>query len=108
MSMPDRDESRRDAAIQLMRKVFAVMEQAQQEFLGELDIAPADPRLRRWREQALALFERCWGIVSQMGIAMDAVKASVVYCAMLVRIMNAEGIGAEVGCPGMARMLRDI
>jgi hypothetical protein len=49
-----------------MGKVFTAMEQAQHEFLGRLDIAPSDPRLRRWREQALALFERCWGMARML------------------------------------------
>jgi hypothetical protein len=95
--MPDRDEWGRDPAVQIMRKVFTAMEKAQREFLGRLDISPYDLRIRRWREQALALFERCWSIANRMGIAMDADMASVVYCSLLARIMGSEGIEVPAG-----------
>jgi hypothetical protein len=53
--MADRDEWGRDPAVQIMRGVFAATEQTQHELLGRLGIAPSDPRLRRWWEQALLL-----------------------------------------------------
>jgi hypothetical protein len=90
--MADKDTWGSDPSIQVMRKVFHAMELEQQAFLKQLAIAPDDPRLRKWREQALALFERAWGVANQLAIAMDEQTAAAVYCSLLAKIMGAEGI----------------
>jgi hypothetical protein len=89
--MADKDAWGSDPSVQVMRKVFHAMEQAQHAFLKRLTIAPGDQRLRQWREQALALFEKAWGVANQLGIAMDEKMAAAVYCALLARIMGTAG-----------------
>jgi hypothetical protein len=90
--MADRDAWGRDPSVQIMRTVFQAMEQAQQGLLDRLAIPSSDLRLRGWREQALALFERCWGMANRMGISMDPATASIIYCSVLARVMGAAGV----------------
>ncbi len=90
--MTDMDEWGKDPSVQIMRKVFKGMEKAQHELLKRLDIIPYDLRIRRWRDQALALFERAWGVANRMGITMDEHTASAVYVHCLAKIMGAERI----------------
>lgn len=90
--MTDMDEWGKDSSVQIMRKVFKGMEKAQHELLKRLDIIPYDLRIRRWRDQALALFERAWGVANRMGITMDEHTASAVYVHCLAKIMGAERI----------------
>jgi hypothetical protein len=90
--MTDMDEWGKDPSVQIMRRVFKGMENAQHELLKRLDIIPYDPRIRRWRDQALALFERAWGVANRMGITMDEHTASAVYVHCLAKIMGAERI----------------
>ena len=95
--MTDMDEWGKDPSVQIMRKVFKGMEKAQHELLKRLDIMPYDLRIRRWRDQALALFERAWGVANRMGITMDEHTASVVYVHCLAKIMGAERINIPAG-----------
>jgi hypothetical protein len=87
----DRDEWGRDPSVQFIRRVFTAMEGAQLEFLKQLDISLYDLRIRRWREQALTLFERTWGVAHRMGIAMDEQIAVAVYLHCLAKIIGSEG-----------------
>jgi hypothetical protein len=93
----DRDEWGKDPSVQIMRKVFTEMEKSQHELLKRLDILPYDLRIRRWRGQALALFERAWGAANRMGITMDEQTASTVYTHCLAKIMGSEGINIPAG-----------
>jgi hypothetical protein len=86
--MTEMDEWGKDPSVQFMRKVFREMECVQHELLKRLDITPYDPRIRRWREQALALFERAWGIAYRMGTTVDEQMASVVYVHCLAKIVG--------------------
>jgi hypothetical protein len=95
--MTDMDEWGKDPSVQFMRKVFKEMEKAQHELLKGLDIIPYDLRIRRWRDQALALFERAWGVANRMGITMDEHTASTVYVHCLAKIMSAERINIPAG-----------
>jgi len=95
--MTDMDEWGKDPSVQIMRKVFKGIEKGQHELLKRLDITPYDLRIRRWREQALALFERAWGVANRMGIAMDEHTASAVYVHCLAKIMGAERINIPAG-----------
>jgi len=95
--MTDMDEWGKDPSVQIMRKVFKGMEKAQHELLKRLDIIPYDLRIRRWRDQALALFERAWGVANRMGITMDEHTASVVYVHCLAKIMGTERINIPAG-----------
>jgi hypothetical protein len=85
------DEWVQDPSVLIMRKVFKEMETAQHEFLRRLDISPTDPRIRRWREQSLALFEQAWEVANRNGISMDEAMASVVYCHCLAKVIDSEG-----------------
>jgi hypothetical protein len=95
--MTDMDEWGKDPSVQIMRKVFKGMEKAQHELLKRLDITPYDLRIRRWRDQALALFERACGVANRMGITMDEPTASTVYVHCLAKIMGAERINIPSG-----------
>jgi hypothetical protein len=95
--MTDMDQWGMDPSVQIMRKVFKGMEKAQHELLKRLDIIPYDLRIRRWREQALALFERTWGIANRMGITMNEHMAPAIYVHCLGKIMGSEGINIPPG-----------
>jgi len=110
--MTDRDEWGKDPSVQIMRRIFKEMEKAQHELLERLDIIPYDLRIRRWREQALALFERAWGVANRMGITMDEQSASLVYFHCLARVLGAERINIPAGIlpevKSMARILEEV
>ena len=106
--MTDTDEWGKDPSVQVMRKVFKGMENAQHELLKRLDIIPYDLRIRRWREQALALFQRACGVASRMGITIDEHTASLVYVHCLAKIMGAERINIPAGILPEARSVERI
>ena len=106
--MTDMDEWGKDPSVQFMRSVFKGMEKIQHELLKRLDIIPYDLRIRRWRDQALALFERTWGVANRMGIAMDEHTASLVYVHCLAKIMGAERINIPAGILPEARSVERI
>ena len=95
--MTDTDEWGKDPSVQIMRRVFKGMEKAQHELLKRLDITPYDLRIRRWRDQALALFERACGVANRMGITIDEHTASAVYVHCLAKVMGAERINIPSG-----------
>ena len=95
--MTDIDEWGKDLSVQNMRKVFKEMEKAQHELLKRLDITPYDLRIRRWRDQALALFERACGVANRMGITIDEHTASAVYVHCLAKVMSGEQIDIPPG-----------
>ena len=89
--MTDVDQWGKDPSVQIMRKIFKGMEKAQHELLKGLNIAPYDLRIRRWRGQALALFERTWDVGNRMGVTMNEPTASTIYVHCLAKIMGSEG-----------------
>jgi len=91
------DEWGKDPSVQIMRRVFKEMEKAQRELLKRLDIIPYDLRIRRWRDQALTLFERAWGVANRMGIMIDERTASLVYVHCLAKVMSGEQIDIPPG-----------
>ena len=95
--MTDMDQWGMDPSVQIMRKVFKGMEKAQHELFKRLDIIPYDLRIRRWRDQALALFERTWEVANRMGVTMNEQTASAVYVHCLAKIMGSEGINIPAG-----------
>jgi hypothetical protein len=95
--MTDVDQWGKDPSVQIMRKVFKRMEKAQHELLKGLNIVPYDLRIRRWREQALALFERTWDVGNRMGVTMNEHTASAIYAHCLAKIMESEGINIPAG-----------
>lgn len=68
------------------------MEKIQRELLGRLKISPFDSRLRRSREEALALFERVWGLaVKRGGLSREEDIASL-YAHCLGQALNHHGV----------------
>jgi hypothetical protein len=106
--MTEMDEWGKDPSVQFMRKVFKGMENAQQELLKQLDIIPYDPRIRRWREQALDLFERAWGASERMRITLDEHTASLIYLHCLAKVMGAERINISADILPEAKSLERI
>ena len=95
--MTDMDQWGMDPSVQIMRKVFKGMEKAQHELFKHLDIIPYDLRIRKWRDQALALFERAWGVSNRMGITMNEHMASAIYVHCLAKNMGSERINIPAG-----------
>ena len=91
ISMNDSDKWGRDPSVRFMRGVFNRMETDQKEFLEGLKISPYDPRLRNWREKALEMFERAWGVANRKGVLLDEKTASAVYIHCLGKVMGSEG-----------------
>ena len=86
------DEWGRDPSVQMMRKVFNRMETAQDALLNRLSVSTFDPRLRPWREKALALFEPSWGRASRLGVGMDQETAAGIYMHCLAQVIRSEGL----------------
>ena len=95
--MTDVDEWGKDPSVQFMRRVFKGMEKAQHELLKGLDIIPFDLRIRRWRGQALTLFERTWDVANRMGVTMNEHTAYAIYVHCFAEIMGSEGINIRAG-----------
>jgi hypothetical protein len=89
--MNDSDQWGRDPSVQFMKGVFKRIEADQKEFLGKLNISCHDLRIRRWREEALGMFERAWGVANRKGILPDDKTASAVYVRCLGKVIGSEG-----------------
>ena len=89
--MPFQDEWGHDASVQSMRRVFSLMEEAQQELLLCLNISFFDRRLRRSREKALELFERAWHPAVRRGM-MGEKDAAPLYVHCLARTLRLAGV----------------
>lgn len=89
--MLDKDEWGKDPSVRIMRKVFKEIETAQHELLCQLGVSPYDHRLKGWREEALALFEKGWSIAHQRGIIFDEKIASAFYIHCLAKVIGSEG-----------------
>lgn len=92
MKMDNQDKWGKDPAVRAMRNIFRAMEQAQINFLGRMDIAPYDTRIRNWREKALIIFERTWEASNRIGVTMDAKTAPKIYIRCLARVMSLNGV----------------
>lgn len=90
--MDESDKWGRDPAVRAMRDIFRAMEQAQIDFLGRMDIAMYDARVRGWREKALMMFERAWDEANRIGVTMEVKTASKIYIRCLARVMNLNGV----------------
>ena len=86
------DEWSRDPTVRAMRRVFAAMEKAQKEFINNLGLSPLDPRMRRWRERALAAFDASWARNARTGVQLSETETGALYVHCLGNIMNREGI----------------
>jgi len=90
--MSPQDEWGHDPSVQSMRRVFSLMEAAQEELLRHLNISPFDPRLRRSREQALKLFEQAWPLAIRQGIVLNEKDTVPLYICCLARTLDSVGI----------------
>jgi hypothetical protein len=86
------DEWGRDPSVRAMRRVFAAMEAAQREFIKNVGLSPFDPRMRRWRERALAAFDASWAQAARTGVQLSETETGALYVHCLGKIMNREGI----------------
>lgn len=90
--MNDIDEWGRDPAVRSMRKVFKGMEDAQREFFDRIGIHNYDPRIRSWREKALALFEKAFSRANNAGLIISENTASNIYLHCLAHVMGNQGM----------------
>jgi len=86
------DEWGRDPSVRAMRRVFAAMETAQKEFIKRMDLSAFDPRMRRWRERALAAFDASWARGARAGLELSEPEAGALYVHCLGRIVSREGM----------------
>jgi hypothetical protein len=77
--MPDFNQWDDDPSVQMMRRIFILMEKSQQELLRSLEISPFDPRLRRARDHACNLFEKTWSLAIQKKVVSDEEGAALLY-----------------------------
>ncbi len=91
-SPSERDEWGRDPSVRAMRRMFAAMEAAQKGFIRDLGLSPLDPRMRRWRERALAVFDASWVRSARAGVELSETDAGALYVHCLGKIMSREGL----------------
>jgi len=105
--MTDDDTWGRDPRIRYMRTVFAAIEGAQKEFLRTLGISPVDPRLRRFRDVALAFFERSWVAAMRRGVETGDDSAAAMYIFCLARALSMKGVEVpDASLPGNGELKR--
>jgi hypothetical protein len=105
--MTDDDTWGQDPQVRYMRTVFAAVERTQSEFLRTLGISSVDPRLRRFREVALALFERSWSVAARRGLKTDEDSAAALYLFCLGRALSMRGIEVPpASLPGDEKLKR--
>jgi hypothetical protein len=90
--MKNPDTFGHDPQVQYMRRVFAHMEKAQNVFMEKIGITRFDERLRRFREIALKLFEKTWGVAMQRGIIGNEEDAAILYLYCLSYALSTRGI----------------
>jgi hypothetical protein len=73
------DEWGRDPSVQKMRAVYQAMEEAQAGFFEKLHISRFDQRMRHWRRQARAIFERAWAESNRRGTPMTSHRLANLY-----------------------------
>lgn len=111
-SPKEMDEWGRDPSVRAMRRVFAAMESTQEEFIEHLGLSPFDPRMRRWRERALAVFDASWARASRAGVELSESEAGVLYVNCLGKLISREGleVPAEIlpRSEKIERLLREV
>jgi hypothetical protein len=102
------DEWGRDPSVRATRRVFAAMEAAQREFIKNLSLSPFDPRMRRWRERALAAFDASWTRASRRGVELSETETGALYVHCLEKIMAREGMEVGAGILPRSEKLQNI
>jgi hypothetical protein len=104
--MPPRDEWGHDPSVQNMRRVFSLMEEAQQELLRRLNISLFDPRLRLSREKSLELFEQARPLAIKQGIILNEKDTAPLYIHCLARALGSLGVEVPNGLlPGDEKII---
>ncbi len=86
------DDWGQDPSVQAMRRVFAAMDKEQRDLLGALGISPLDPRLRRVRDRARALYELALTRKVQGGERPAESDSAVLYGRCFAHALGNEGI----------------
>ncbi|MBS3920122.1 MAG: hypothetical protein KG012_14715 [Deltaproteobacteria bacterium] len=90
--MPTQDEWGHDPTVQMMRRIFSLMENSQKDLLRDLNISLFDPRLRRARSRARDLFEQTWPLAMQKEIVSNERGATLLYMHCLAHTLSLNGI----------------
>jgi hypothetical protein len=90
--MSPQDEWGHDPSVQSMRRVFSLLEAAQEELLRRLNISLFDQRLRLSREQALEFFEQAWPLAIKQGIILNEKDTATLYIHCLARALSSAGV----------------
>lgn len=90
--MPARDEWGHDPTVQMMRRIFSLMEKSQKDLLKDLNITSFDPRLRRARSRARDLFEQTWPLATQKEVVVNEGGAALLYTHCLSHALKLNGI----------------
>ncbi len=90
MSHPD--QWRHDPTVQMMRRIFSLMEKSQEALLRDINISSFDPRLRRARHRARDLFEQTWPLATQKEVAVNEREAALLYMHCLNHALKLNGI----------------
>ncbi len=85
--MDGRDEWDSDPSVQMTRRVFSGMEEAQEKLLEALMVSQFDKRLRKVREAARVLFDRTWPIVLKEDVTAGINEAAGLYTHCLARAL---------------------
>jgi hypothetical protein len=88
----EQDAFGHDPQIRYMRSVFVHIERAQNTLLEKIGMDRLDERLRRFREMALKLFEKTWGMAMQRGIVEKEEDAAILYLYCLSHALSTKGI----------------
>lgn len=89
MNVPD--EWGQDPSVQMMRRIFSLMEKAQGEVMERLSISPFDPKLRRIRSRARDFFEETWPIAIRKEIVSNDQETVRLYLSCLRYAMQLNG-----------------
>ncbi|MBM4339813.1 MAG: hypothetical protein FJ110_09735 [Deltaproteobacteria bacterium] len=81
-----------DPSVQMMRRIFSLMEKSQRELLGALKISLFDPRLRRARDHACDLFEKTWPLAIQKKVVANESDAALLYRHCLNHALKLSGV----------------
>ncbi len=86
-----RDEWGNDPTVQMMRRIFSLLEKAQGEMMERLSISPFDPKLRRVRSRARDFFEETWPIAMQKEIVSNDQETILLYLSCLRHALKLNG-----------------
>jgi len=90
--MQSRDQWGHDPAVQMMRRIFSLMEKSQKDLLRDLKISSFDPRLRRARSRARDLFEQTWPLATKKKVVVNEGGAALLYMHCLSHALKLNGV----------------